>query len=245
MENSSSVLNYSIIILALFVCSSCVTAFSPPSLGLGAVFFRPAGMKTVPAQGNAASLKQAADFFTDAFWANKVGGGIKELQSKQRKSLLGSQTTEFRKRYGLGDRVSELLICRNGKEEVMGCCGIEVDNIFSNGLQSNVLKQAPLMSNLAVGRDFRRRGIAEDLVKEAELLARKRWGFDEVYLYVEKRNKAAVKLYRKLGYRPHWEDDSAKTLLPLKTGSMKQVSTTLLCMKKRIGLGLLGRILPY
>mmetsp|Transcript_26291 Transcript_26291/g.38849 ORF Transcript_26291/g.38849 Transcript_26291/m.38849 type:complete len:245 (+) Transcript_26291:141-875(+) len=240
-----SVLKY--FLLAFLFCHH-VVAFSPPSLGLGALIFRPAGMKTRPALMDDATLRQAADFFTDAFWANKVGGGIKELQSKQRKSLLGSQTTEFRKRYGGkygGDRISELLVCRNDKDEVMGCCGIEVDNIFGNGLKSNILKQAPLMSNLAVGREFRRRGIAEELVNEAEELARKKWGYDEVYLYVEKRNKAAVRLYQKLGYRKVWEDESASTLLPLKTGSMRQVSTTLLCMKKRLGLGIFGRLLPF
>lgn len=231
------------ILLAFLLCHAA--AFSPPSLGLGALFFRPQGMRTKPSRGDDATLRQAATFFTDAFWANKVGGGIKELQPSQRKSLLGSQTNEFRRRYGRGDRTSELFVCRNGKDEVMGCCGIEVDNISDNGLKGNVLKQAPLMSNLAVGRDFRRRGVAEDLVKEAEELVRKNWGFDEVYLYVEKRNTAAVRLYRKLGYRKFWEDDSASTLLPLKTGSLRQVSTTLVCMKKRLGLGLFGRLLPF
>eukprot|EP00957_Ditylum_brightwellii_P116958 8921358-Ditylum_brightwellii.AAC.1 len=91
------------------------------------------------------------------------------------------------------------------------------------------------MSNLAVNRNFRRRGVAEDLVKAAEELARREWGYNECYLYVEKQNVPAVKLYRKLGYRPIWEDDSAKTLLPTESGKVKNVSTTIVCMKKRVG----------
>ncbi|KAL7525120.1 hypothetical protein ACHAWF_004917 [Thalassiosira exigua] len=47
---------------------------------------------------------------------------------------------------------------------------------------------APLMSNLAVSRRYRRRGLAEDLVRAADEVARKEWGYDECYLYVEGRN---------------------------------------------------------
>jgi len=236
-------------VLLVAISANAVTGFSPPSLGIGALINRPKGMKTAPSIGDTEALTQAADFFTDAFWANKVGGGIKVLQATQRKSLLGSQLMEFRKRYGVRygrDHQAELLICRNGKDEVMGCCGIEVDTIFERKLNGKVLKQAPLMSNLAVGNKFRRRGIAEELVEGAEKFVRKEWGYDEVYLYVEKRNRAAIRLYQKLGYRRVWEDDSASTLLPMTTGSMKTVPTTLVCMhKKKLNRGLLGRFFTF
>lgn len=99
---------------------------------------------------------------------------------------------------------------------------------------------APLMSNLAVSRSYRRKGLAEDLVRAAENIARKEWGYDECYLYVEKRNAPAVKLYRKLGYRVIWEDDSATTLLPTEDGKVVNGRTTIVCMKKSLGGGLLG-----
>ena len=85
--------------------------------------------------------------------------------------------------------------------------------------------------------------LAEDLVQAAETLARKEWGYDEVYLYVEKRNKPAVKLYKKLGYRTVWEDDKAKTLIPTESGQLKTAPTVIVCMKKR--LGGLSRWLPF
>merc|ERR1712232_668997 len=92
--------------------------------------------------------------------------------------------------------------------------------------------EAPLMSNLAVGNQFRRKGLAEDLVKATEEIARKQWGYNECYLLVEKKNIAAVKLYRKLGYKTVWEDTKAKTLTPTESGSIQTTGTIILCMKK-------------
>jgi RimJ/RimL family protein N-acetyltransferase len=233
--------------VVLCVGASFSQAFSAPTMGLGAVLFKPAGMKTEPSRGTDDVLIEASDFFTDAFWAAKVGGGVKQLQPKQRTSLLNSQMMEFRRRYGMkyGDRRAELLITRNGKGDVMGCCGIEVDKIPEKGLSGRIITSAPLMSNVAVGRKFRRRGIAEEMVYRAEELARKDWGYDEVYLYVEKRNSPALKLYQKLGYKRLWEDSTANTLMPVSTGGMKQVPTTLVCMRKKLNRGLLGRLLNF
>jgi RimJ/RimL family protein N-acetyltransferase len=100
----------------------------------------------------------------------------------------------------------------------------------------------PLMSNLAISRKYRRKGLAEDLVKAAENIARREWGYDDCYLYVEKRNTPAIKLYQKLGYKSIWEDDSATTLLPTGDGRIANGKTTIVCMKKRIGAGLFGNL---
>lgn len=96
---------------------------------------------------------------------------------------------------------------------------------------------APLMSNLAISKRYRRKGLAEDLVRAAEAIARKEWGYDACYLYVEQRNAPAVKLYQKLGYRTVWEDDAATTLLPTEDGRVANGKTTILCMRKGLGGG--------
>merc|ERR1712071_230371 len=102
---------------------------------------------------------------------------------------------------------------------IWGCAGIEVSRISTpNGKSTRF--PAPLMSNLAVGRKFRRKGVAEELVKATEKLAYKQWGYEECFLYVEKRNKPAVKLYRKLGYKVQWEDDTGTTLTPKPNGAV-------------------------
>ena len=100
---------------------------------------------------------------------------------------------------------------------------------------------APLMSNLAISKQYRRRGLAEELVKATESIARKEWGYNECYLYVEKRNVPAIKLYKKMGYNPLWEDESATTLLPSVDGrGVVNGKTTIVCMKKKLGGGIFG-----
>lgn len=179
--------------------------------------------------------------------ASKVGG-VNNLLPKQSKTLSSQQIFEFRKRYGqkLGkDRRAELVTCQNGKTgQVMGCVGIEVENLVPPNSDS-ILSPAPFMSNLAVSKEFRRRGIAEDLVIAAEKIARKEWGYEECFLFVEKKNKPAIKLYKKLGYRKEWEDDTANTLTPLANGTIKNELTVVLCMKKNLNGGFLRRLLPF
>jgi ribosomal protein S18 acetylase RimI-like enzyme len=219
---------------------------SPPILGIGAVLFKGV-VKTAPSLGDDKVLTEAADFFVGAFWESKVGGGTKKLTDKQRTQILVSQTMEFRKRYGAvsGQRQSELVLARNANNEMMGVCAIGVEEIPDNGKTGRGSTRAPLMSNVAVGKQFRRRGIAEDLVKEVEEIARKQWGYDEVYLYVEERNKAAVRLYQKLGYRKIWTDNTARTMVPTTLGRWESAPTLLVCMKKKLNRGLLGRFLPF
>jgi ribosomal protein S18 acetylase RimI-like enzyme len=119
--------------------------------------------------------------------------------------------------------------------EILGCVGVEVERIPNGSLLSYAepyRRAAPLMSNLAVSRSYRRRGLAEELVQAVETLVRKQWGYTECYLYVEERNRPAIRLYQKLGYRKLWRDDTAKTLLPTPGGSLESASTVIVCMKK-------------
>jgi len=118
---------------------------------------------------------------------------------------------------------------------IIGCIGIEIDQIRTpNGRTLPDRGRGPVISNLAVAKAYRRKGLAEDLVRAAENLARKEWGYQDFYLYVEKQNVPAVRLYRKMGYSTLWDDDSARSLIPSSRGGLESVPTTLLCMKKSV-----------
>jgi ribosomal protein S18 acetylase RimI-like enzyme len=235
-------------IQSLLIFLSLITssfAFSTPTFGLGSIFFRPKNVEIAPNLGEINELTEAATFFTNAFWAGKIGG-VRELSTRQINSLGSSQIKEFRKRYGtktgsINDRRSELIVCKNSLNgEIYGCAGIEVTNISTpNG--KSVQFSAPLMSNLAIGKQYRRKGLAEDLVRATEELALKQWGYSECYLYVEKRNAPAVKLYKKLGYQTCWEDDTATTLTPTKNGNVITTPTTIICMKKNLRSSILDK----
>jgi GNAT superfamily N-acetyltransferase len=221
-------------------------AFTPPILGLGALLnpVRGGYIEGISESENKRSaLIEASDFFVESFWTAKVGGGAKQLTDRQRRSLEQSQEAEFNKRYGGRRRTSELVLYRNSLDEVIACAGVEVDVIPDGGLDGPMIAQAPLMSNLAVSRNYRRRGLAEALVAAVEELAQNEWGYDECYLYVERQNRAAIKLYEKLGYRQMWNDGSARTLLPTSKGELESAPTVLVCMRKTLGKqGLFARL---
>jgi ribosomal protein S18 acetylase RimI-like enzyme len=61
------------------------------------------------------------------------------------------------------------------------------------------------ISNLAVRPDYRRQGLAQQLLLACEQQV-KAWGLHELYLHVLENNQSARQLYGKLGYRLHTAD---------------------------------------
>lgn len=229
---------FSFLFLSLLLPST--NSFQPPSFGIGSLFFpvrnkEIVSVSTLPLNDKRTALNDASYFFVDAFWTGKVGGGAKQLTDRQRRQLEQSQVAEFNKRYG-GNRknTAELLVCRDGKGDVVACAGVEVDSIPSDCLTGPTKLKAPLMSNLAVSRKFRRRGLAEALVTSVEELVRDEWNYEECYLYVEERNQGAIRLYQKLGYKSLWKDPYAETLLPTLDGNLRNARTTIVCMRKSL-----------
>ena len=236
-----------------------VTAWVPPTLGIGAVFLPvPTDQLRISESSNPRlDVQDVGDFFVDSFWTAKVGGGARTLSPTQRRSLQSQQAAEFSKRYG-GRRLAELIVLRNRSKTrqpttattatvataktTIACVGVEVDRIPQGGLKGPTWKQAPLMSNLAVARQYRRRGLAERLVQAVEDVVRREWGYDECFLYVEERNRGALQLYRKLGYRIVWRDATAQTLLPTPDGSLNSASTVMVCMRKNLNANFVQRL---
>jgi ribosomal protein S18 acetylase RimI-like enzyme len=56
------------------------------------------------------------------------------------------------------------------------------------------------ISNLAVSRDFRRRGVAQQLLIDCEQMTTA-WGYTELHLHVMGNNERGRNLYQKLGYQ--------------------------------------------
>lgn len=238
------ILIHRVLVVALFFHRAF--GFSPPCLGIGSILFPVRGTSIEPVSEDEfirETIQDTSDFFVDAFWTSKVGGGASTLSTRQQQSLKQSQMAEFTKRYGGRNfrRQAELLVCRNSDDEIVACAGVEVDDIPEGHLRSrDYLTEAPIMSNLAVDQRYRRRGVAEQVVKAVERYVQDEWDYKECFLYVEQRNIGAVKLYRKLGYRKVWLDTNANTLLPMEDGSLITASTEILCMRKKFGRSFFG-----
>jgi ribosomal protein S18 acetylase RimI-like enzyme len=63
-------------------------------------------------------------------------------------------------------------------------------------------QQYPYIFNLAVHPQWRRRGVARQLLLAAEKTV-KQWGFSRLYMHVLEDNQPARSLYDRLGYRLH------------------------------------------
>ena len=114
-------------------------------------------------------------------WPNPVGGGIK---------------------------AQYIHIKSSWNDRDIGSCGIELVAMTNDGLiddetsSTEKLKlRAVVSGTLFVHPPYRRQGVAQRLLREAEQTARG-WGISEVVLLVKQKNAAALKLYKKLGYRP-------------------------------------------
>ena len=82
---------------------------------------------------------------------------------------------------------------------------------------------------------FRRKGVAVKLVKRVEeIVGPKGWGYGELWLLVESANIRTLRLYKKLGYKVMWEDDSARSLIPMANGGLASRPTTVKVMRKRL-----------
>ncbi|KAL3827421.1 hypothetical protein ACHAXA_003155 [Cyclostephanos tholiformis] len=107
---------------------------------------------------------------------------------------------------------------------------------IANGLLSPDYVAVCSLSNLCVSHSVRRRGVAVRLCLEAERVAREIFGFDEIYLRVEKSNIAALRLYEKrLGYLRAFDVTGATALrVDVNAGSFVEVNTDIAVLRKKI-----------
>ena len=139
-----------------------------------------------------------------------------------------------------------LLVCAEEDGRIVGACGLQVLILTPNGRGENQLrtrrdwqaaKERPILANLVVSSDRRRRGLGRSLMAECEAVACE-WGFDEMLLKVEPGNADAVRLYRGCGYTEAGELEAEK---PRASGfglisRVEWEPTALLCMRKQLEL---------
>jgi len=91
--------------------------------------------------------------------------------------------------------------------------------------------ELPYLVNLAVLKEYRRRGIGQQLVRACEHKASEEWGYREIFLYVKAQNRVAQALYSAMGYTCEWREPS---WYRLKSGLQKLQSNPRLFLRKEL-----------
>lgn len=107
-------------------------------------------------------------------------------------------------KHRLGDRKPNqacLVVIDTGCSPPIPIGTVELGLRFSDAW-TQVGRNFPYLSNLAVHPQYRRQGIASKLLLGCEQLV-KEWGFNDIYLHVLEKNEQARELYFKQGYRVH------------------------------------------
>ena len=138
-----------------------------------------------------------------------------------------------------------LLVCAEEDGRIVGACGLQVLILTPSGRGENQLrtrtdwqaaKERPILANLVVSSDRRRRGVGRSLMAECEAVACE-WGFEEMLLKVEPSNVDAVRLYRDFGYAVVGELEAEKPRASgFGVGYVRWQPTSLLCMRKELKL---------
>lgn len=108
--------------------------------------------------------------------------------------------------------VAEKKIAHESKQKIIGSVELSLRTVF--GWQGR--KKYPYISNLAVSKNYRRQGVASQLLSKCEQITRY-LGFNQLYLHVLADNNIGQQLYLHNGYTIHQvETDLYSLFIPSK-----------------------------
>ena len=113
-------------------------------------------------------------------------------------------------------------------DNVVGVITVECCDIHINGKNEN----HPVISNLIVSSEMRRKGIAKSLTMRAEKIA-KSFAYKNIYLFVNIENAPAIRLYKSRRYKSVG-DTKNTTRIILQNNRFRNVKCVNIMMKKKI-----------
>eukprot|EP00747_Dinoflagellata_sp_TGD_P053520 gnl/TRDRNA2_/TRDRNA2_148499_c0_seq2.p1 gnl/TRDRNA2_/TRDRNA2_148499_c0~~gnl/TRDRNA2_/TRDRNA2_148499_c0_seq2.p1 ORF type:complete len:293 (-),score=40.27 gnl/TRDRNA2_/TRDRNA2_148499_c0_seq2:643-1521(-) len=181
-------------------------------------------------------LNDVAALCTEAIFAPATEKLSKSVQA----TIYTSLTDNFRPS---GGRESALFLAFNGKSEVVGCVGVDMTALTPDGRSmGGGIQNRPLLQLLSVDSSTRGKGIGKSLIRRVEDKVRD-WGYDEVFLQVEAENVAAIRLYKKMGFKVTADGLMERPWRAGLFGGMSMRPTPHLSMRKELG-GILGLKFP-
>jgi len=185
----------------------------------------------------------AARCFVEAFFLRKGN----QPTASELAYLNGAQKKDLLRRYnqrGLGT----MFVIKDERGDVVACVGAEVQTYkgtiplrrAANDAPGEVVDR-PVIANLAVARVARRKGLAKALMRAIEEEC-KEWGFEEAVLVVEKNNREATSLYKKLGYRGIGGEPDTPNLVVNADGKVVEGRVRTALMRKSLKEGAAGAL---
>ncbi|GMI53553.1 hypothetical protein ScalyP_jg5461 [Parmales sp. scaly parma] len=209
-----------------------------------------------------ADFENLAQMFTKSFWLDKRNGS--KISNSRARTLESQQLAEFKKRYTF-QRMSILLKAEipfkgiNNKPtqpqvstttqlllntpdpspsntQIIGCAAVDVQPLYDFETEQK-LPACAVLSNLAITKNFRGRGVAKSLVKSLEFQVQTILKQQFIYLKVDSTNKRAINLYKKSKYKEVWRERTTSLCPVMYEGGefiMDDVTTTVLVMRKEL-----------
>jgi len=189
-------------------CFSFLTPYEPASAGQDAVTAGASHFTIRTAQ--AGDLTTLAEILTDSFHPRTgIMGWIYPMLRLGIYEDLRNRLRSTSPHYVCLVAVSSVSMIAGSQEELVGTVEIALRSPSSWQPRSS---QYPYISNLAVTKSCRRKGVARQLLLACERTALE-WGSRNLYLHVLENNHQARQLYLKTGYQLHQVEPSYSAML--------------------------------
>lgn len=146
-----------------------------------------------------AELGQCADVILNSFYNETIKAPLRPL-------FRMAELNRIQQNFPYADRDLHRMIIVQVDDQIVGFC--DVDARRPNRQTSYRFNPRPYLSDLCIDPKFRRLGLAKALIRESEQFCRKlprplhsaQAEIPELFIRVERSNKAAVSMYREMGY---------------------------------------------
>jgi len=170
---------------------------------------------------NKLNTNNVSSFITNERYKNLPNNLYNEMVGMINKDFL------YRKKNSFSNLPFTILIASKDNK-IVGVITIESSDIDINGKKEN----QPVISNLIVSSEMRRKGIAKILTIRAEKIA-KSLEYKYVYLFVDIKNIPALKLYKSRGYTP-FSDTKKSTKIVCKKNSFGNSDCVNVMLRKKL-----------
>ena len=170
---------------------------------------------------NKLNTNEVSSFITNERYKNLSNNLYNEMVGMINKDFLYRQKNSF-------SNLPLTILIASKDNQIVGVITIESSEIDINGKKEN----QPVISNLIVSSEMRRKGIAKSLTLRAEKIA-KSFAYKNIYLFVNIENAPAIRLYKSRRYKS-LGDTKNTTRIILQNNRFRNVKCVNIMMKKKI-----------